>query len=214
MKRYIILVIVVVTITSFSGCSNTMENNKSINNKTVTSTKTSSTQENNDLNKSSENSSKDLEKSFKEPTDLKKPNIEEARNFEQSLKNGSVIMVSKDNSDKLEVYNISMLDKFLDSFNNHKEGYVRIIKGTLGKDGSILVNKFAEYETDGQIIKNINYDTYADKNNFEQGQPTYSPKIAKTYPGDGVRYSILESADTPDDMGATVISFNKSDIKN
>ena len=58
------------------------------------------------------------------------------------------------------------------------------------------------------------YDTYANKNKFIQGKPDYSPKIAKTSSGNGIRYAILESKDTPDNMGATVISFDKSSIKN
>ncbi|GFZ32282.1 hypothetical protein CSC2_28080 [Clostridium zeae] len=214
MRKNITLIIIAVLIISISGCSNTTKNNKNIGDNSVISTKTPSNQENNIADKSTDDNIKGLEKSFKEPTDLKKPNIEDARNFKQSLKNGSVIMISKYNNDKLEVYNISMLDKFVDSFNHGKKDYVCIIKGTLGRNDKLSVNKLAEYETDGKLIKSIIYDTYANKNNFVQATPIYFPKIAKTSYGDAIRYSILENKDTPDDMGATIISFNKGDIKN
>ena len=92
-----------------------------------------------------------------------------------SLKNGSVIMIDRDNSKEQEVYNIASLDKFIDSFNNGKEGYVRVIKGTIKKDGTFLVNKLEEYETDGKVIKDLVYDTYADKNKFVPGRPTLFP---------------------------------------
>jgi len=170
--------------------------------------------EKSDLKKTNKEDAKDLGGSFKEIIDLKKPNIEDARDFEASLRNGSVIMISRENSEELEVYNISMLDKFLDSFNNGKQGYVCVIKGTLKTDGKILVNKLEEFETDGKVIKDTAYDTYSDKNKFIQGKPTYPAKMVKTYPGDGIRYAILESKDTPDNMGGTVISFNKNSIKN
>ena len=157
---------------------------------------------------------KELETSFQEISDLKKPDIEEARDFEASLKNGSVIMIDRDNSEEQEVYNIASLDNFIDSFNNGKEGYVCVIKGIIEKDGTFLVNKLEEYETDGKVIKDLVYDTYADKNKFVPGSPTYSPKMVKTYTDNAIRYSILQSKDTPDNMGATVISFYKSSIKN
>ena len=91
---------------------------------------------------------------------------------------------------------------------------MRIIKGTVEDDGKISVNKLDEYETDGKVVKHLGYDSYADKNKFIPGRPTYSPKIVKTCSDNAIRYAILESKDTPDNMGATVISFDKNSIKN
>ncbi len=33
---------------------------------------------------------------------------------------------------------------------------MRVIKGTMEKDGKLLVNKLEEYETDGKVIKPLN----------------------------------------------------------
>jgi hypothetical protein len=206
MKRYILLTGILTVTLVISGCTSAK------NSSSTASTKIASTQVESDSKKANEDEGKALEAAFKEIKGLKKPNIEEARVFEASLKNGSVIMISRYNSKELEVYNISMLDKFLDSFNNGKEGYVRVIKGTI-VDGKLLVNKLEEYETDGKVIKDTVYDTYADKNKFIQGKPVYSPKIVKTCSDNAIRYAILGSKDTPDNMGATVISFDKSSIK-
>lgn len=38
--------------------------------------------------------------------------------------------------------------------------------------------------------------------------------MALTYPDGGVRYTMLDSNNTPDDMGVTVISFDNCDVKN
>jgi hypothetical protein len=207
-KRHILLTSIVAIVLVIGGCTN-----KNI--EPIVSNETTTNQENSDFDKTKiEEEVKELELSFQEKSDLKKPDIEEARDFEVSLKNGSVIMFERNNSKELEVYNIVMLDKFLDSFNNGKEGYVRVIKGTMEKDGKLLVNKLEEYETDGKVIKDLVYDTYANKDKFIPGRPTYSPKMVKTSSDNGIRYSILQSKDTPDNMGATVISFDKSSIKN
>lgn len=214
MKRYILLAGIAAVTLVISGCTNNKNSIETVKNNSTVSTQIASTQEKSDLKKPNEDEIKALEASFKEIKDLKKPDIEVTRDFKTSLGNGSVIMLSRDNSSPQEVYNISMLDKFLDSFNSGKEGYVRVVKGTLKSDGKLLVNKLAEYETDGKVIKETVYDTYVDKNKFIPGKPTYSPKMAKTYSGNGIRYAILESKDTPDNMGATVISFDKSSIKN
>lgn len=214
MKKYILLVSIVTVVLIISGCTNNKNTNETMNNESAVSGETTKTKEESDLEEAKKEEVKELETSFQEISDLKKPDIEEARDFEASLKNGSVIMIDRDNSKKQEVYNIESLDKFIDSFNNGKEGYVRVIKGIIEKDGTFLVNKLEEYETDGKVIKDLVYDTYADKNKFVPGRPTYSPKMAKTYTDNGIRYAILESKDTPDNMGATVISFDKSSIKN
>lgn len=213
LKNYILITGALTVVLGISGYGNSIYSNETMNNKSVISNKATTTQGKSDLNKANELGSKDLGASFKEISDLKKPNIEDARNFETSLKNGSVIMISRDNSEDLEVYNISTLDKFLDSFNKGKEGYVRVIKGTI-VSGKLLVNKLEEYETDGKVIKDTVYSPYADKDKFTAGTPTYSPKMAKTSSGNAIRYAILQSKDTPDNMGATVISFDKSSIKN
>ncbi|WP_026881659.1 hypothetical protein [Clostridium akagii] len=213
MKKYILLAGTVAIVLVISGCTNNKYSNETMNNKPTISNKTTATQKKSDSKKANEEVDKDLEASYKEINGIKKPNIEDARNFETSLKNGSVIMISRDNSTEKEVYNISMLDKFLDSFNNGKEGYVRIIKGSI-VSGKLLVNKLDEYETDGKVIKVTVYDTYTDKNKFIQGTPGYFPKMAKTSSGNAIRYALLESKDTPDNMGATVISFDKNSIKN
>ncbi|WP_160687111.1 DUF4362 domain-containing protein [Clostridium sp. C2-6-12] len=213
MKKYILLVSILTVVLIISGCTNSKNSNDTIDNKSTVSNETTSAQEKNDLEKTKIEEAKELEASFQEISDLKKPDIEEARNFEKSLKNGSVIMISRDNSKEHEVYNIASLDKFIDSFNNGNEGYVRVIKGGINKDGTFLVNKLEEYETDGKVIKDLVYDTYADKNKFVPGKPCYSPKMTKVSTDDAIRYAILESKDTPDNMGATVISFDKSSIK-
>lgn len=194
MKRYILLASIATMILVISGCTNNKHSNETMNNKSTVSTETITTEE---------------------KSDLKKPDIEEARDFEASLKNGSVIMISRDNLKKQEVYNIAMLDKFIDSFNNGKEGYVRIIKGILNEDGTLLVNKLEVYETDGKVIKDTGYDTYADKNKFIPVKPIYSPKMVKTHSDNAIRYVIFQSKkDTPDNIGRTVISFYKNSIKN
>lgn|GEM_PF-1271089 len=213
MKKYILLAGTVAVVLVISGCTNNKQSNETMNSKPTISNKTTATQKKSDSKKANEEVDKDLGASYKEINDLNKPNIEDARNFETSLENGSVIMISRDNSTEKEVYNISMLDKFLDSFNNGKEGYVRIIKGSI-VSGKLLVNKLDEYETDGKVIKVTVYDTYTDKNKFMQGTPGYFPKMAKISSGNAIRYALLESKDTPDNMGATIISFDKSSIKN
>lgn len=81
-------------------------------------------------------------------------------------------------------------------------------------NGKLLVNKLEEYETDGKVIKDTVYDTYTDKNKFIEGTPRYLPKMAKTSSGNAIRYALLESKHTPDNMGATVISFDRNSIKN
>lgn len=215
MKKHILLVSSIVAVLIISGCTNNKNSSETMNNKSTVSTEITTTQEDDDLEKAKiKEEEKELEASFQELRDLKKPDIEEARDFEKSLKNGSVIMIDRDNSKDQEVYNIASLDKFIDSFNNGKEGYVRVIKGTIKKDDTFLVNKLEEYETDGKAIKDLVYDTYADKNKFVPGRPDYSPKMAKRDSGNAIRYEILQSKDTPENMGATVISFDKSSIKN
>lgn len=209
MKEYILLVSIVTAVLIISGCTNNKNTNETMNNESAVSGETIKTQEESGLEEA-----KELETSFQEISDLKKPDIEEARDFEASLKNGSVIMIDRDNSKEQEVYNIASLDKFIDSFNNGKKGYVRVIKGVIEKDGTFLINKLEEYETDGKVIKDLVYDTYADKNEFVPGSPRYSPKMVKRYSDNAIRYAILESKDTPDNMGATVISFDESSIKN
>ena len=47
-----------------------------------------------------------------------KSDIEDARSFESSMNNGSVMLISTSSSYKLEVYNIQELDKFIECFNN------------------------------------------------------------------------------------------------
>jgi hypothetical protein len=64
------------------------------------------------------------------------------------------------------------------------------------------------------VIKDTVYDTYINKNKFIQGEPIYLPKMVKICSGNSIRYVILQSKDTPEDMGALVISFDKSSIKN
>lgn len=212
MKRYILLASIIIIVLAISGCTNNKNSNETMKSKSIVSSKTTTIQEKSDSKNAIIEEEKALEASYQEKSDLKKPNIEEARDFEASLKNGSVIMVSRDKSNKLEVYNISTLDKFIESFNNGKECYVRVIKGTI-VDGKLLVNKLEEYETDGKVIKDLGYDSYADKNKFIPGSPTYSPKMVKTCSANGIRYAILESKDTPDNMGVTVIGLDKNSIK-
>ena len=212
MKRYILLIsIAIMILVIIIGCRNS---NEIMNNESTVYTETTVIQEANDLNVDKIKEANELESSFQKISDLNKPDIEEARDFEASLKNGSVIMIERDNSKEQEVYNIASLDKFIDAFNNGKEGYVRVIKGKTKNDGTFLVNKLEEYETDGKVIKDLVYDTYDDKNKFVQGKPRYSPKMARTYSNNAIRYAILESKDTLDNMGGTVISFDKNSIKN
>lgn len=211
MKRYILLASIISVVLIINGCTN---KNINTNNSSNVSNKTNTTQKNSDSKNVIIKEEKVLEASNKKDNDLKKLDIEESRNFQTSLKNGSVIMISKGNNKELEVYNISSLDKFLHSFNNGKEGYVRVIKGIIENDGSFIVNKLEEYETDGKLIKDTAYDTYTDKNKFTPGKPIYLPKMVKICSGNSIRYAILQSKDTPEDMGTLVISFDKSSIKN
>jgi len=212
MKRYMLLASIISVILITSGCTNkNINSSSSISNKT---NKTNTVQAKPTSNNTDLKEEKALEASYKENNDIKKNDIEEARNFQTSLKNGSVIMISRGSSKEVEVYNISSLDKFVDSFNNGKEGYVRVIKGAVENDGLFAVNKLEEYETDGKVIKATPYDTYTDKSKFTLGKPTYLYKIIKSCQGNLVRYSVLQSKDTKEDMGATVISFDKNSIKN
>jgi hypothetical protein len=214
MKKYILLASMIIVVLVISRCTNNKNSNEPIINKDKVSNEITTTQENNDFEKAKIKAEvEELESAFQENNNLKKPDIEEARDFETSLRNGSVIMIERDYSKEREVYNIGNLDKFLESFNNNKEGYVRIIKGMIEHD-KFLVNKLDEYETDGKVIKHLVYDSYADKNKFIPGRSSYSPRMAKSSPDNSIRYSILQSKDTPDNMGATVISFDKSWIKN
>lgn len=211
MKRYVLSIIIVALILSINGCTKNESTYKDINNKSEILTETTSTEEESDFDKNDEDKNKDLESSFQEIMDIDKPSINDAKDLDVSLKNGSVIMISKANSVEKEIYNISMLDKFIDSFNSGKEGYVRVIKGTLKADNTFLINKLDEYETDGKIIKSLTYNAY---NELTPGKPIYAEKIVKTYSDSGVRYAILESNDTQDNMGATVISFDNCEVKN
>ncbi|MBL4934144.1 DUF4362 domain-containing protein [Clostridium sp. YIM B02515] len=202
MKKYALLAGTAAMIFVISGCTNNKNTNKTVSHESKVYTSTNK----------DEKEDKELGTLYQEKNNLKKPDIEEARNFKTSLKNGSIIMVSKE-SKEAEVYNIEVMDKFLASFNSGKEAYVRVIKGSIKADGTFLVNKLEEYETDGKIIKDTVYDAYDDKNKFIKGKPIYCPKMVKTYSDNGIRYAILENKDTPDNMGATVISFDKNSIK-
>lgn len=211
MNKYVLPIVIATLILSINGCTKNENTNKDINNSSEILIGTTSDDEDNDVNKDYKYKNENLESLFQEITDLDKPSIEDAKDFDLSLKNGSVIMISKGNSKEHEVYNISMLDKFIDSFNSGKKGYVRVIKGILKTDNTFLINKVDEYETDGKIVKSLAYDAY---NELTPGKPRYEAKIIKKCLDGGVRYSILDSNNTPDDMGATVISFNNCDVKN
>ena len=214
MKKYILLVSIVTGALIISGCTNNKNINKAMNNESAVSGEITKTQEEHQSEEAKNKESKELETSFQEIKDLNKPDIEEARDFDASLKNGSIIMIGRNSSQEHEVYNIASLDRFIDSFNNGKEDYVRVIKGIIESDGTFLVNKLEEHETDGKVIKSLVYDTYADKNKFILGRPSYSYKMIKSCSDNGIRYSVLLSKDTPEEMGATVISLDKSSIKN
>ena len=135
-KKYILLASIVAVVLIINGCTN---KNITTNSNSNVSNKTNTTQENSDTKTDIIKEQKALEASYKENNDLNKPDLEEARDFQKSLKNGSVIMISRGNSEELEVYNISSLDKFLNSFNNGEKGYVRVIKGIIKNDGPFLV---------------------------------------------------------------------------
>ncbi|SJT58438.1 Uncharacterised protein [Clostridioides difficile] len=186
MKKLLLIIIILLSI---YGCTN----NKSIKNNSSTNKK---------------NTIQSIENKIQT-----KSNIEDARNFENSLSNGSVMMISTNNSPSLEVYNIQVLDKFIDSFNNGTEGYVRIIKGKL-IDNKFLVNKLEELECYNHKIKLTPYDPYSDKDKFIQGKTNYFIKIVKLNIDDGVKYTLLTDENTPNDMGLTLISFDKTNIKN
>ena len=192
MKRYILLACIVTIVLVIGGYTNIKSNIETTNNKSIISTES-------------------LISPLK--IDFKKANIEEARDFGESLKNGSVIMVSRDDSTELEVYNIAVLDKFIKEFSNKKEGYARIIKGTI-KDGKLLVNKLQELESDGKTIKSVQYDCYAHKDTFTPVKPLYFPKIGKSDTEKSLRYTLCPTTDTIDSEGALLISFYKNSIKN
>jgi hypothetical protein len=192
MRKSTLLLSISIAVLVFGGCTNIKSSKETTNNKSIVSNKTLTSEK---------------------KSDLKKINIEEAQDFKSSLNNGSVIMLSRDNSDKLEVYNIRMLDKFIESFNNHKEGYVRIIKGTL-VDGKILVNKLQELESDGEIITNVGYDCYSNKDTFTPVNPDYFHKIGKSDTKNILRYTLCTTTQTPDSEGALLISFEKNSMKN
>lgn len=213
MKKHILLASITTAVLITTGCSNTNYSNETINNKSKILNESTVAKQKNSIKNAVIEETEKLKASYQDKNNIKKPDIEETRDFNASLKNGSVIMISRDNSNELEVYNIASLDRFVEAFNNGKEDYVRVIKGII-LNGKLLVNKLDEYETDGKIVKITTYDTYTDKNKFIPGTPSYAPKIVKTSTNNGIRYAILESKDTPDNMGATVISFDKSSIKN
>ena len=203
MKKYMLLAIIFTLIFTVSGCSN---------NKPANSISSSNYKNNYVTTKNITYDEKNLETSYRQPMNLTEPSTDDAKNFNTSIKNGSVIMVSKNNSN--EVYNISMLDKFIDAFSSGKPSYVRVIKVMIDINGTYLVNKLDAYETDGKIIKDTSYDTYSNKNKFVPASPIYFSQIVKTGNGNLIRYAALESKNTPDYMGATIISFDKSCIKN
>lgn len=189
MKKYILLALVFTMLLAFSGCSNNVSKENLSGNETYYS----------NLNVSREE--KTLKESYKENSNLVIPSIEDAKNFNSSLKDGSVVLISKNNTD--EIYNVKMLDKFIDSFNNGKAAYVRVIKATVGRNGSYLVNKLNDYETDGKIIKYTSY------NKFIANSPIYFSLIIKTSNGSTTRYAVLESKDTPNYMGNTIVTLKK-----
>lgn len=211
MKKYMISMIAVLLALNISSCTKTndkfvnesQENNKEDISKNIENVN----EENSNLEKQEE-----LAKSYKESENLNKPDINEAKDFDLSLKNGSVIMLY--NNNEHEVYNISTLDRFLESFNNGRRDYVRIIKGMRKEDGTLLVNKLEEYETDGNIIKSTPYDTYSNKGEYTKGSSSYDFKMVKSESDKDIRYSVLLNNETPENMGGTVISFSKSSIKN
>lgn len=212
MKRWTLSIIIITLILNINGFTANGSGHNDTNNQEGTLNEINSTNVESDFYKNNQEENKKL--SFNELINLDKPSIEDAKDFNLSLKNGSVIMFSKDNSREHEIYNISNLDKFIDSFNSGEEAYVRVIKGSLKLDGTFILNKLDEYETDGKYIKTTSYDVSSDKNELIGGKPIYAAKITKTVLDDGIRYSICGSKDTPDDMGATVISFGNDDVKN
>lgn len=143
-----------------------------------------------------------------------KSDIEDARSFESSMNNGSVMLISTSSSYKLEVYNIQELDKFIECFNNGKGGYVRIIKGKL-IDDEFLVNELMELECDDKkVVKLTPYDPYKNKDKFTSGESKYFDQIIKLTVDDGSRYVVVPNKNTDPDMALTLISFDNDCIKN
>ncbi|WP_234117730.1 DUF4362 domain-containing protein [Clostridium hydrogenum] len=205
MKKHILLAGICGIALIINGCTNNSSN---------ISTKTNVVRKTSNYKVAATKDTKALDVSYKEGNNLIKPYLEDARDLQKSIRNGSVIMISKKSNGDFEVYNTASLDNFINCFNSGKQSYVRVIKGISDNNGSLLVNKLEEYETDGKVIKDTAYDTYSNKDKFIPAKPIYLYKMLKMCSGNSIRYSTLQSKDTPKDMDGTVISFLKSSIKN
>jgi hypothetical protein len=139
--------------------------------------------------------------------------ISRSYNLAKAITEGNVVVVSlindKGSETKQEVYNINIIDQFVDNFNDLRKDKVRIIKYVKQED-KLWINKMSDMEYDGQKITYKSYDTYEkekqSKNSFD--------KIVKTQSSNGIRYALIENKNTSNDEGLTVISFLGSNIKN
>jgi PBP1b-binding outer membrane lipoprotein LpoB len=75
MKRYILLVSIVTVVLIISGCTNNKNTNKTMNNEAAVSDETTRVQEEGDLKEAKKEEVKELEISFQEISDLKKPDL-------------------------------------------------------------------------------------------------------------------------------------------
>jgi hypothetical protein len=139
--------------------------------------------------------------------------ISRSYNLAKAITEGNVVVVSlindKGSETKQEVYNINIIDQFVDNFNDLRKDKVRIIKYVKQED-KLWINKMSDMEYDGEKITYKSYDTYEkekqSKNSFD--------KIVKTQSSNGIRYALIENKNTSNDEGVTVISFLGSNIKN
>lgn len=138
--------------------------------------------------------------------------ISKSYSVDNAISDGNIVMLSTSSTEN-NVYNISRLDEFINNINSGKKDKIRIIKYAL-QGNKTLINKLEDVEFDGQKLMHVGYNTYAKTGDTSKPIPVVFAKIGRSSSNNGIRYSICESKDTPDNMGANLISFFKSNIKN
>lgn len=134
------------------------------------------------------------------------------KDMNSAIKNGNVIMISnidaKTGKSNDEVYNINKLDEFIKSYKAGKDSKVRIIKYAR-QDSKIWINQLYDLEYKENKLYVISYNTYGNGN--KEKIQVYG--IEKISSGNMIRYAILQNKNTPNNMGATLISFPMDSVK-
>lgn len=131
------------------------------------------------------------------------------------IRNGSVVVLDKHiegNKFIQEVYNTANLDKFIDNFNSGKQDKIRIVKYNF-ESARVWINKLMDLECNNRELKLISYDVHSIDTSYKKVEEKTFAKITKEVVDGGIRYSVHESKDEPDNMGVTILSFSKSSLK-